>query len=223
MRSRGVCLAPFDSVCSAQTPPRSARVAARSESSPLSRPRGVPPCTRLPVRPAAAGRPGRGHVSAPVSDAALNPGACVFPNRRFRFLGVNRRRWSGELHAGPAVATPIPGATRSHEAPRQPSRAAREVSSACCPPTAASPRRLAAALTSGPGSPLVLSVVPESPPLYKRCGARKKRRAPSAHRAIAGCHGSRVSVRLALRELSGISEICPRTGAVSPNAVASPP
>lgn len=152
MRSRGVCLAPFDSVCSAQTPPRSTRVAARSESSPLSRPRGVPPCTRLPVRPAAAGRPGRGHGSAPVSDAAGTLGARIFPNRRFRFLGVNRRRWSGELHAGPAAAAPIPGPTRSHEAPRQPSRAAREVSSACCRPTAASLRRLAAR-RDRPGDP----------------------------------------------------------------------
>lgn len=99
--------------------------------------------------------------------------------------------------------------------PRQPRRAGSQ--------PAATGRATRAALTSGPGSPLVLSVVPESPPLYKRCGARKKRWAPSVHRAIAGCHGSRVSVRLALRELSGISEICPRTGAVSPNAVASPP
>lgn len=85
MRSRGVCLAPFDSVCSAQTPPRSARVAARSESSPLSRPRGVPPCTRLPVRPAAAGRPGRGHGSAPVSDAAVNPGRVRLSKSAFSF------------------------------------------------------------------------------------------------------------------------------------------
>lgn len=131
----------------------------RGVSSPLSRPRGVPPCTRLPVRPAAAGRPGRGHGSAPVSDAAVNPGRARLSKSAFSFSRREQAevewrapRRSRRGRADPAAAAPIPGPTRSHEAPRQPSRAAREVSSACCRPTAASPRRLAAR-RDRPGDP----------------------------------------------------------------------
>lgn len=92
----------------------------RGVSSPLSRPRGVPPCTRLPVRPAAAGRPGRGHVSAPVSDAAVNPGRARLSKSAFSF---SRREQAEVEWRAPRQSRCGRADPRAHPQPRGPSPA----------------------------------------------------------------------------------------------------